>query len=94
MQGQQSGKRRKATAETTRFLLEDLPNDTKRMVNLAGRLIGCLHASPPAKHGLHLHMTAMRARNTIEECYRYLPEGPGMEARLDKREACVEIGSQ
>ena len=54
--------KRQAAAEDTRLLLEELPDDTKRMVNLAAEkgASNWLAVLPVDEHGFYLHKTAFR----------------------------------
>ena len=54
--------RRQAAAEDTRLLLEELPDDTKRMDNLAAEkgASNWLAVLPVDEHGFYLHKTAFR----------------------------------
>ena len=54
--------KRQAAAEDTRLLLEELPDDTKRMINLAAEkgASNWLAVLPVDEHGFYLHKTAFR----------------------------------
>ena len=54
--------KRQAAAEDTRLLMEELPGDTKRMVNLAAEkgASNWLAVLPVDEHGFYLHKTAFR----------------------------------
>ena len=54
--------KRQAAADNTRLLLEELPEDTKRMANLAAEkgASNWLAVLPVDEHGFYLHQTAVR----------------------------------
>ena len=54
--------KRHAAAEDSMLLLEELPNDIKRMINLAAEKVASnwLSVLPVAEHGFYLHKTAFR----------------------------------